>query len=634
MRTNISTKLLPVLLMLVLVLSLAGCSGEGANTNTGTNSGANINTSSNETADNTEKITFKSGTYTGSADGKNGTVQVEVTFSEHKIESVKVIHFNETEGVSDASVVKIPEAIVANQSLNIDAISGATVTSDAILAAVSDCVTQAGADPLALNQEVMKKVSTEVEELTADVVVIGGGAAGMSASLRADELGLKTILLEKMTYIGGAISISGGNQVVGLSKLQQEAGVTDDSADSIVQDFQANGGNKNVTELLNLFAENVGQTTDWLNQYVGIQYDMAGGLHKLAEYSHNRELAYEAGGPGFAKQARQKVEESGVDLHLETRAEKLITDDKGAVTGVVAKDSTGKTYNITAKAVIMATGGYGNNKELLSADLKAALYYGPTSSTGDGIVMATAEGIDAGTRLMEYGKRYPNGVEVSEGIAKSTIVGNISAFKKSGILINTAGKRVVNEKSSNRSILEVELAQPEQMLYLLMDQATFDIFQPGVSEAGISQADIDSWLKNNGSIAPYFFHADTVEALAAAAGMDSAALQETVNRYNGFIKAGKDADFGRPAEYLTEQIGTGPYYLVEQKPRFATTMGGLVVNADFEVLNTSDQVISGLYAAGEVVGGVMGDDSPSGANNAWALTSGKLSAEEVVSKLK
>ncbi|WP_339314004.1 FAD-dependent oxidoreductase [Paenibacillus sp. FSL M7-0896] len=617
-KKNVKKMLSVMLLVSLVILSVAGCSG----------------TKNEDSSKDAGGITYKAGTYTGSADGKNGAVQVEVTFSEHAIDAVKVVNFKETEGVSDASVTKIPKAIVDNQSLKIDAVSGATVTSDAILAAVADCVTQAGVDPLVLNNDVKKVESTEVEDLTTDVVVIGGGAAGMSASLRADELGLKTILLEKMTYIGGAISISGGNQVVGLSKLQQEAGVTDDSADSIVTDFLANGGNKNVAELLKLFAANVGQTTDWLNQYVGIKYDMAGGLHKLAEYSHDRELAYDQGGPGFAKQARQKVEESGVELHLETRAEKLVTDDSGAVTGVVAKDGTGKTYNITAKAVIMATGGYGNNKDLLSDQLKTALYYGPTSSTGDGIVMAKGEGIDAATRLMEYGKRYPNGVEVSEGIAKSTIVGNIAAFKKSGILVNSAGDRVVNEKSSNRSILEVELTQQNQMLYLLMDQATFDVFKTSLGEAGISQGDIETWLKNNGSTKPYFFHAETAEALATAAGMDAGALQNTINRYNGFVKAGKDEDFGRSADYMKEAIGSGPYYLVEQKPRFATTMGGLVVNADFEVLNTSSQIISGLYAAGEVVGGVMGDDSPSGANNAWALTSGKLSAEAVVDKLK
>lgn len=616
-------KWLAAVLVLVMFMALLGCAG--ANTPQATNN--------TEGSSNAGEITFKAGTYKASVDGKNGPIEVEVTFSEHKIESVNVVS-NETEGVSDASLKQIPADIVEHQSLQIDAIAGATVTSDAILTAVADCVKQAGADPGLLQIAINKETSTDVEDITTDVVVIGGGAAGISASLRADEMGLSTVLLEKMSYIGGAISISGGNQVVTLSKLQQDAGVTDDSADSMVNDFMANGANKNVPELLSLFAENVGETTDWLNQYAGVQYDMEGGLHKLAEYEHNRELAYEGGGPGFAKQVRSKVEESGVKLLLETRAETLVTDDNGAVTGVVAKDNTGKTYNITAKSVILATGGYGNNKELLSEQMQAALYYGPISSTGDGIVMSTAEGIDAATRLMEYGKRYPNGVEVSEGIAKSTISGNIAAFTHSAILVSTDGERVVNEKSSNRSILEVELTQAEQMLYLLMDQSTFDVFKVSMGEAGISEGDIEGWLANNGSTTPYFFHAESIEELAATAGIDPATLKATVDRYNGFVKAGKDEDFGRSVDYMKEEIGSGPYYLVEQKPRFATTMGGLVVNTNFEVLNTSDKVISGLFAAGEVVGGVMGDDSPSGANNAWALTSGKLSAEAVAHKLK
>lgn len=172
------------------------------------------------------------------------------------------------------------------------------------------------------------------------------------------------------------------------------------------------------------------------------------------------------------------------------------------------------------------------------------------------------------------------------------------------------------------------------MLYLLMDQATFDDFKPSVAEAGISESDIEGWLKNNGSTTPYFFQADTIEELATAAGIDPATLQATINRYNGFVETGKDTDFDRSVDYMKEKIGAGPYYLVEQKPRFATTMGRLVVNTGFEVMNTSDKVISGLYAAGEVVGGVMGDDSPSGANNAWALTSGKLSADAVANTLK
>lgn len=577
---------------------------------------------------------LKDGTYVGTGKGNNGDIKVEMKVEEGKIASVEILEHSETPGLSDPAFNSIPQAIVEGQTLAVDTITGATHASQGIIEAVRDCIIQAGGNPADFEMVKAAETSSEVENLTTDVVVIGGGAAGMAASLRADELGLKTILLEKMAFIGGAISVSGGNQVVTLSNLQKEAGITDDSVESMVEDFLKNGDQKNVIDLLTLFAKNVGETTDWLNSYVGIQYDMAGGLHVLAEYAHNRELAYKDGGHGFAAQARNKIEKSGVELYLQTRAEKLVTDENGTVTGVIAKDDSGKTYNITAKAVILATGGYGNNKDLLSDDMDKVLYYGPASSTGDGLIMATAEGIDAATRLMEYGKRYPNGIEVSEGIAKSTIAGNIAAFNESGILVNTSGKRVVNEKSSNRSILTVELAQEDQMLYVLMDQSTFDIFRSKLGEASITEDNVNEWLENNGSKTPYFFHADTITALAAKAGMDPSTLQATVDRYNGFVKAGEDADFGRSAAYLKKEIGAGPYYLVEQKPRFATTMGGLVTNTNLQVINTGNKVIPGLFAAGEVVGGVMGDDSPSGANNAWALTSGKLSAEAVAAEIK
>ena len=610
-------KMFPIFLIVIMLVGiLAGCA-----------------TSTSEN-DNGQAGTLKEGTYIGVGKGNNGDIKVEMKVEGGKIAAVSVLEHSETEGLSDTAMKDVPKAIVDGQSIAVDTVSGASNATNGIIEAVSDCIVQAGGNPEDFNIAKEDGISEEVVELTTDVAVIGGGAAGMAASLRAEELGLDTILLEKMAFIGGAISVSGGNQVVTLSELQKEAGVTDDSAESMVEDFLKNGSGKNVEDILTLFSENVGQTTDWLNQYVGIQYDMEGGLHKLAEYSHDRELAYEGGGPGFTLQASKKIEESDVDLYLQTKAEKLVTDDNGKVVGVVAKDNKGKTYNITAKAVVLATGGYGSNKDLLSDDLKNTLYYGPASSTGDGITMATVESLDAATRLMEYGKTYPNGVEVTEGIAKSTIAGNIAAFSESAILVNTDGERVVNEKSSNKDILGVELAQENKMLYVLMDQSTFDIFRAELGEAGISESNVDEWLENNGSTTPYFLHGDNLEDLAALAKMDASTLKATIDRYNGFVGAGKDDDFGRSADYLKKEIGEGPYYLVEQKPRFATTMGGLVVNTNLQVMNNGNEVIPGLFAAGELAGGVMGDDSPSGANNAWALTSGKLSAEAVAEEIK
>ncbi len=563
------------------------------------------------------------GTYTSTVDGRNGPVTVEVIITGDAIEKIEIVSHEETEGIGTIAVDNLPAAIVEAQSLGVEAIAGATITSEAILAAVADCVEQAGGDVEALKAvEVAEKTPTKAESIETDLVIIGGGGAGMAAAIRARELGLDVVLLEKMSFMGGAISISGGNQVVSGSQMQKDLGVTDDSVESMVEDFMANGANLNVPELITLYAANVGETSDWLES-IGVTFNLEGGLHKLAEYSHDRELAYTGSGAGAAENMRNIIAENGTKVLLNTRATELITEN-GVVTGVIAND--GETvYTVKADAVLLATGGYGYNKDLLEGDMKNALYYGPVSSTGDGLLMATAIGAD--TRLLEYGKRYPNGIEVSEGIAKSTINGNIPAWKLSAILVNKEGVRVVNEKASNRTILETELQQTGQQLYLVMDQATFDVWKDAVGY------DVSAYLEANGTTTPVFGHGDTLAEAAAAAGVDAEALAATVETYNSYVEAGEDAEFGRSAEYLTVKISDGPYYIVEQKPRFATTMGGLVIDEALEVINTDGAVIIGLYAAGEVVGGVMGDDSPSGANNGWAVTSGKLAAESIAAAL-
>ena len=606
---------LSLLLAFVMVLGLAACGGNTAQ-----------ETTAAATAASEEAGIYTPGTYTGTAAGKNGDVKVEVTFSANAIDSVKVVEHSETAGISDSAIENIPAAIVENQSLAVDTVSGATITSDAILKAVADAVAQAGGDVEALKNAAAPAGEKEAKELSADVIVVGGGGAGMAAATRLAQLGKSVILVEKSGFLGGAISVSGGNQVVMGSQLQIDNGVADDSVESMVADFEANGANKNNKEILTLFAENVGATTDWLVANCGITFEE--GLHQLGEYSHNRELAYTGGGAGFAEAMRKAVEEAGVQVLLNTKAESLIADN-GTVTGVKAASSDAD-YTLTAGDVVLATGGYGANKDMLTDEMKSALYYGPASSTGEGIQMAQAVG--AQTANMEYGKRYPNGIEVSEGMAKSTIAGNIVGWTMSAILVNKDGNRVVNEKASNRTILEEELKQEGGELYLLLDAETFEAWKAKLAPAGISDADIEKYLEANGTTTPVFAHGETLEEAAAAAGINADNLKATVEKYNGFVAKGSDDDFGRAATYLTKAIGEGPYYIVEQKPRFATTMGGLVINTSMQVLNEAGEPISGLYAAGENCGQVMGDDSPSGANNAWALTSGKLAADAIAAK--
>ena len=204
----------------------------------------------------------------------NGKITVDVTFSEDAITDIVVKDHQETAGIADAAINDLPGEIVASRAA-VDAKSGATFTSEGIVNAVADAVAQAGGDADALRAvPVEKELSTETIEMTTDVVVVGGGAAGMAATVRLEQLGKNVILLEKASFLGGTISVSGGSQVVMGSKLQAEAGVTDDSVDSMVEDFMKNGANLNVPELLNLYAENIGETTDWLNEDCGIAFDM------------------------------------------------------------------------------------------------------------------------------------------------------------------------------------------------------------------------------------------------------------------------------------------------------------------------------------------------------------------------
>lgn len=579
----------------------------------------------------TKQASYTAGTYTGVGTGNGGDITVEVTFSEDAITDIKVVSQSETETVAAGALEALPATIVETQSLGVDTMAGATMSSLGLISAVTDAVEQAGGSASSLKKAPAKETSTETVEKNADVIVVGAGGAGMAATIRLEELGKKVILVEKTYRLGGSISVSGGNQVVQGSKLQAEAGVTDDSAQSMIEDFQKNGEDLCVPELIDLYANNIGTTTDWVNEYCGVEYNMQGGLHDLAEYTNDRELAYTGGGAGATESLRTAVKDSGAEVLTDTTANSLI-EENGAVVGLNATGKDGTTYVLKADSVVLATGGYGNSDDYLTEELQNSLYYGLMSSTGDGLTMATADGVDAATRMIEYAKQYPNGVEASPGRAKSTIDGNILVWPMSAILVNPEGERVVNEKASNHAILEAELEQTDSMLYLLMDQEDFDVWRTKLKDTGFNEQAVEGWLASNGASSPVFAHGNSLEELASTVGMDPATLKATVEKYNGFVQAGEDTEFGRTGDYLKTEIGSGPYYLVEQKPRYATTMGGLVVNNSLQVVNTSGSVIPGLYASGEVVGGVMGTNSPSGANNGWALTSGKLAAEAIATK--
>ncbi len=573
---------------------------------------------------------YTPGTYTSSFPGQNGPVPVTVTFSQDRIESVVVGENKETIGIGQTAVKNLPDRIVAAQSLGVDMVSGATVSSVAIMSAVADCVKQAGGDAAKLMKPYKAPQVVKHEKLATDLVVIGGGAAGMIGAINASQQGLNVVLLEKQEFLGGASAICGGIVVAQGSEAQRNMGEKSDTPSKMAYDLLHNGHQRNDLSGLTFYALNVGKSIDWAVKQ-GVQLDTKAGFAFRAEHKTPRVIPFVGGCPQYAQTLREVLATTKTDVKLTTRATKLITTD-GAVTGVEAKAKDGTTYEIAAKAVLLATGGYGWNKEMLQGDLKHALYYGPVSSTGDGHKMAEEAG--AALQLMDCGKIYPQGIESSPGIAKSTLQGNNAAYDISGILVDINGKRVTNEKGAGKDILATLMKQKNATLYLLMDKPSFEAFRKIIGNNGVTPAEVDKWLASNGKSAPVFAHGNTLEEAAAAAGVDAAGLKATIERYNGFVKAGKDEDFGRPVRFMKKTIDTsGPMYLVEQKPRFATSLGSVVVDTSLHVLDKSGRPIPNLYAAGEVANAVHGDDSAPGANVGWGITSGKAVSDVIVKAL-
>lgn len=576
-----------------------------------------------------QAVEFIPGTYTAAAKGNGGDVPVTVTFSKDKIEKIQVGTNKETPGIGSVAIEQVPAAIVKNQSLAVNAVAGASITSKAILAAVAACVSKAGANPEALQTTVQKQAQkAEEKTLNADIAIVGAGAAGQTAAIRASQLGKKVILLEKMPFAGGAAAVNGGTVVIQGSKIQKDAGVKDDSPEIMTEDYIKNGHGLNDKRMLDLYVHNVSSMIDWATTDGGMQLNTKAGFTNEAEHSKPRVMRWVDGAQGATRNFKASVEKSGAKVMLGTPVEE-ITLNNGAVTGVKAKGNGGVLYTIKAPAVILTTGGFGANKDMLTGNLKNALYYGVKSSNGDGHRMAMK--IGAKTQMMDLGKIYPNGMEVAPGIAKSTIWSNKAAFEdNSGIMVNRAGKRVISELDTNHNIKNEEVKQGGK-LFILMDQKTYDAFLTKLNITGISKGDMDNWLAQDGKGYPIVVKADSIPAVAKKAGVNGAELQKTVARYNTFVKNGKDEEFNRPAKFMKTQVSlTGPYYIVEQQPRFATTMSGVVTDRTLNVVNKQDKPIKGLFAAGELVGGAMGDDSPPGGNMAWAMTSGKLAAESAV----
>ena len=570
-----------------------------------------------------------SGDFTGTAKGFGGDVSVTLTLTDSVITGCTAEGKDETEGVGSQAIAKMPGEIAESGSIAVDGVSGATITSTAIKEAAAAALTAAGLNPDDYKTAVEKDASAEDSTVDADVVVVGAGGAGMTAAITAAAEGKSVVILESQSMVGGNSVRATGGMNAGKTVYQDEnefgesAGVEKtlktaaekyadnetitalaktvseqwaayqanptgyfDSVELMELDTMIGGKGINDPELVETLCANSADAIDWLDEHGITLHNVSsfgGASVKRIHRPVNAEGKTVSVGSYMIPLLEENCEKAGVKMMLDTTATEILTDANGAAVGVKATGASGETVTVNAKAVVLATGGFGANLDMVvkyKPELKGFMTTNAPGIQGQGIEMA--EAIGAATVDMDQIQIHP------------TVEANTAALITEGlrgdgaILINEEGQRFIDEVGTRDVVSAAEIAQTGSYSWLVVDQAMAD-----------ASSVIQGYIKKG-----YTVTGATYEELGKAMGVDAAAFAETMEKWNGYVEAKNDPDFGRTS--FANPLNTAPYYAVKVTAGVHHTMGGLKINANTEVLNEKGEVIPGLFAAGEVTGGVHG----------------------------
>ena len=570
-----------------------------------------------------------SGDFTGTAKGFGGDVSVTLTLTDGAITGCTAEGKDETEGVGSQAIAKMPGEIAESGSIAVDGVSGATVTSTAIKEAAAAALTAAGLNPDDYKTAVEKDAAAEDSTVDADVVVVGAGGAGMTAAITAAAEGKTVVILESQSMVGGNSVRATGGMNAGKTVYQDEnefgesAGVEKtlktaaekyadnetitalaktvseqwaayqanptgyfDSVELMELDTMIGGKGINDPELVETLCANSADAIDWLDEHGITLHNVSsfgGASVKRIHRPVNAEGKTVSVGSYMIPLLQENCEKAGVKMMLDTTATEILTDANGAAVGVKATGASGETVTVNAKAVVLATGGFGANLDMVvkyKPELKGFMTTNAPGIQGQGIEMAQA--IGAATVDMDQIQIHP------------TVEANTAALITEGlrgdgaILINEEGQRFIDEVGTRDVVSAAEIAQTGSYSWLVVDQAMAD-----------ASSVIQGYIKKG-----YTVTGATYEELGKAMGVDAAAFAETMEKWNGYVEAKNDPDFGRTS--FANPLNTAPYYAVKVTAGVHHTMGGLKINANTEVLNEKGEVIPGLFAAGEVTGGVHG----------------------------
>ena len=614
------------------------------------------------------------GTYTASKLGMNGQVKVEVVVDETAITSVKVLENQETPGIGSVLVdgkaegivptLAIPEAIVANQTTNVDAVCGATITSAAIKAAVQDCLTQAGANLDDWKAPVEKNGTDITKE--ADVIVVGGGGAGLAAAIAASQQGATAIVVEKCGAVGGDTLVCGAIynnpdaelqgkvEMTDAVKATIEAGISvtpvNDEHKALIEqvtkewneykssgrtdlfDSDAwftlqtyNGGDQVANlDLVKVLTENATAGYNWIRS-LGMEFNDAigQGAGSLWQRTHTSTMQM---GTGFISTYVNTIaKDANVEIITSTTVTELIQDADGKVVGAKGQDEFGNTYTFNAKkGVVLATGGFAANGTMVQEynttgkwpDLsKMRTTNRFDCSQGDGITMAKAVGASL-TDMTQLQLLYLGNLK-DGGLTKYPA--RVVNGTDQELCVNKNGERFVREDGRRDEICLAILEQPDQMWYFIESaNGYYTDVNTAVTADGFSFAQMEE--------EGYIYIADTIEELATKLGMDPATLQKTVDDFNSYVDGETDPT-GRTL--FSTKLVTGPFVATPRQPCVHHTMGGVTIDTECRVLDADGNAIPGLVAAGEITGGIHGGNRLGGNAVVDTVVFGKLAGETI-----
>ncbi len=581
---------------------------------------------------------LKAGTYTASAEGKNGDVTVQVEFDTSSIKSVTVTEQNETPDIAGGALQQIPEEIVKQQSVAVDTVSGATLTSNAIINAVKDTIKQAGGndDTFTAKQEATKK---EKQTYEADIAIVGAGAAGLSAALRATEAGMHVIVLEKAASIGFSNGAVAGGPATAANQVQAAEGQEVSVETLFKKQYAWSRGTVNALLLKKIVEEGGPLIDDMVN--MGLQATLRPDNYGAG---FRARLRLTVKGEERFKFIQDYVEQQGGEFLFNTTGEHVVLNDDGIVTGVTGTTSDGTPIEVNAKAVLLSTGGYLGNKALLAekfGDL-GIVPLGSTLSTGDGIAMAKeAGGVEEKNSFSLIFNEFAGENEKSDGWQKND---NLKYAIYGGLLVNGNGDRFMNEEiMATKPLAGGEETLRQGYFYSIIDQSYLE----GMSTVGIYDylGQPADWyvgkMTQEGKILNatgeqldtaieqgWAFKADTIEELAEKVNMPD--LVDTVNTYNTMAANKQDTLFYKSPYFLTP-ISTGPFYAFQYQSSAWGTLGGVKVDDQLRVITNDFRAIPGLYAAGVDAGSAFTTPyyDNEGAAFGTSLSSGSLAGKEM-----